>query len=71
MIVQGTTIVQHHDDRRRLQILEALIIKDRNPNLNSQINDDFVIPSSRNFDPRIKFVREDAGEGNRGSRSEV
>ena len=60
MIVQGTKILQHNYDQHRLQILEALIIKDKNPNINAQINDNYVIPSNRNFSPRIKFVRVNA-----------
>ena len=60
MIVQGTTILQHNNDRHRLQILEALIIREKNPTINLQLIDNYIIPSHRNFDPRIKFVREDA-----------
>ena len=61
MLVQGTTILQPINDPHRLQILEALYIKQKNPSLNLQIGDMYIIPSLRNFDPRIKFVR---GEDN-------
>ena len=60
MMVQGTEILQYNSDHHRLQILEALIIKDRNPCINSQVIDNYVIPSNRNFEPRIKIMKEDA-----------
>ena len=58
MIVEGTKILYYNNDHRRLQILEALTIKEKNPSMNSQIHDNYVIPTNRSFDPRIKLVRE-------------
>ena len=60
MIANGTSILQIENDPHRLQILEALYIKDKNPSLNSQITDMYIVPSIRNIDPTIKFVRDEA-----------
>ena len=52
MLVEGTTILQQEKNAQRLQILEALLIKDLRPTLNCQANELYVIPTSRTIDPR-------------------
>ena len=48
-LTEGTTILQQEKDTRRLQILEAIIIKQERPLLNVQSNDLFVIPTAWNI----------------------
>ena len=51
MLEEKTIIIDSHPDLRRLRILEALYIKEKNPKLNNQREDLQTLPSARIISP--------------------
>ena len=53
---EGIDILQTETDSKRLLILEALFIKDKNPSINRQNPDPFTIPTSKTVEHRFRIT---------------
>ena len=60
---ENTVIIHREKDVKKLQILEALYIKDNNPSMNKQNPNQFIIPSAKTVRHCYRLKERISGQG--------